>query len=206
MTAGIVAWGSLPPVLAARAHGDRARPRRRRQGRGTRTVAAFDEDTTTMGVEAARLALRGPPARPGRAFFSTADPGLRRQDQRHRHPRRARLDRGRRLRPRRRGAVGGRRAARPRSRRRRRDAGGRLRLRTGLAGGPDERDGGDGAAALLFGDHDDGAGGGRARPRRASAEFLDRWRTPGETAPSVWEERFGEDEYLPLASRRSRRP
>ncbi|NUP32413.1 MAG: hypothetical protein HOU01_11920, partial [Streptomycetaceae bacterium] len=27
-------------------------------GRGTRTVASFDEDTTTLGVEAARNALR----------------------------------------------------------------------------------------------------------------------------------------------------
>ena len=27
-------------------------------GKGTRTVASYDEDTTTMGVEAARLALR----------------------------------------------------------------------------------------------------------------------------------------------------
>ena len=27
-------------------------------GRGQRTVASFDEDTTTMGFEAARLALR----------------------------------------------------------------------------------------------------------------------------------------------------
>ena len=33
-------------------------------GRGTRAVASFDEDTTTMGVEAARNALRveGAPA------------------------------------------------------------------------------------------------------------------------------------------------
>ena len=27
-------------------------------GRGSRSVASYDEDTTTMGVEAARLALR----------------------------------------------------------------------------------------------------------------------------------------------------
>ena len=27
-------------------------------GKGTRSVAGYDEDTTTMGVEAARLALR----------------------------------------------------------------------------------------------------------------------------------------------------
>ena len=31
-------------------------------GKGTRSVASYDEDTTTMGVEAARLALRGAPS------------------------------------------------------------------------------------------------------------------------------------------------
>jgi uncharacterized OB-fold protein len=34
----------------------------------------------------------------------------------------------------------------------------------------------------------------------ASAEFLDRWRVPGESASRQWEERFGEHVYLPLAS------
>ena len=33
----------------------------------------------------------------------------------------------------------------------------------------------------------------------ASDEFLDRWRVPGETDSHVWEERFGEELYVPLA-------
>src|SRR5439155_1365401 len=45
-------------------------------GKGTRSVASYDEDTTTMGVEAARLALRGAPsgAAPDALWFATASP------------------------------------------------------------------------------------------------------------------------------------
>ena len=44
-------------------------------GRGTRSVASHDEDTTTMGVEAARLALRSAPgAAPDTIWFATATP------------------------------------------------------------------------------------------------------------------------------------
>src|SRR4051794_28201457 len=43
-------------------------------GKGTRSVASYDEDTTTMGVEAARLALKGASARPDTVWFSTASP------------------------------------------------------------------------------------------------------------------------------------
>ena len=32
-----------------------------------------------------------------------------------------------------------------------------------------------------------------------SAEFIDRWRAPGEPYSQVWEERFGEHAYVPLA-------
>src|SRR6266513_372465 len=42
-------------------------------GKGTRTVASFDEDTTTMGVEAARLALRAALAAPDTALVVSAD-------------------------------------------------------------------------------------------------------------------------------------
>ena len=61
-------------------------------GKGTRSVASYDEDTTSMGVEAGRLALAAAPAglraRAGRLRHDRA--GVRRQDQRHGHPRRAR--------------------------------------------------------------------------------------------------------------------
>ena len=33
----------------------------------------------------------------------------------------------------------------------------------------------------------------------ATEEFLDRWRLPGRRGSRVWEERFGEHAYLPLA-------
>ncbi len=75
-------------------------------------------------------------------------------------------------------------------------------LRTGLPTGPDEAAGGDGAAALLVGDAGDGPviaeylGAGAA-----TEEFVDRWRTPGERHSKVWEERFGETRYVPLAER-----
>ena len=46
-------------------------------GKGTRTVASYDEDTTSLGVEAARRALRALPAgapRPTALYFATSDP------------------------------------------------------------------------------------------------------------------------------------
>ena len=45
-------------------------------GRGTRTVASYDEDTTTMGVEAGRVALKNAPTgfQPDQLWFATVDP------------------------------------------------------------------------------------------------------------------------------------
>src|SRR6059058_654315 len=45
-------------------------------GKGTRAVASYDEDTTTMGVEAARACLAAAPegVRVGQLLFATADP------------------------------------------------------------------------------------------------------------------------------------
>src|SRR5260370_1761384 len=44
-------------------------------GRGTRAVSGYNEDTTTVGVEAARLALRSAPdARPRALWFATVAP------------------------------------------------------------------------------------------------------------------------------------
>ena len=44
--------------------------------RGTRSVASFDQDTTTLGVEAGRLALRGldDGVVPATLWFSTTEP------------------------------------------------------------------------------------------------------------------------------------
>ena len=44
-------------------------------GKGTRAVASHDEDTTTLGVEAARLALRSAPGHtPESVWFATSVP------------------------------------------------------------------------------------------------------------------------------------
>jgi len=44
-------------------------------GAGTRSVASYDEDSTSMAVEAARAAMRAAPdVRPGAVYFATATP------------------------------------------------------------------------------------------------------------------------------------
>ena len=73
-------------------------------------------------------------------------------------------------------------------------------VRAGRPGGADESAGADAAAAVLLGDGDGapvlaevmGVGS-------VTEEFIDRWRVPGEPASRVWEERFGETKYVPLA-------
>jgi uncharacterized OB-fold protein len=73
-------------------------------------------------------------------------------------------------------------------------------VRTGLPGGADERDGGDAAAAFLFGgDSDAPVLAELVATASTTDEFLERWRTPGAPASRVWEERFGEHVYGPLA-------
>ena len=61
-------------------------------GKGTRSVASFDEDSTSMGVESGRIALAAAPQdyAPARRRLRHHGAGVRRQDQRHGHPRRAR--------------------------------------------------------------------------------------------------------------------
>jgi hypothetical protein len=75
-------------------------------------------------------------------------------------------------------------------------------MRTGLPGGADEASGGDGAGALLVGD-DTSAPVLAEHIGSASitAEFLDRWRAPGDSRSKVWEERFGETRYVALGER-----
>jgi len=69
-------------------------------------------------------------------------------------------------------------------------------VRVGQAGSADEKRGGDGAAALRFGD-----GEPIAQPIGAAArtaEFLDRWRLPTCAYGQQWEERFGFERYATL--------
>ncbi|MDI2132803.1 OB-fold domain-containing protein [Yinghuangia seranimata] len=167
-------------------------------GRGTRTVASFDEDTTTLGVEAARYALRATPgAAPRALLFATVTPAYADRTNATAIHAALRLDAGV-------PAIDATGSVR--------SAAGVLRLaleggstalvigsdiRGGLPGSGDEAAGGDGASALLVGGAGDGAlvaeylGGASA-----TAEFVDRWRAPGETRSKLWEDKFGENQYL----------
>ncbi|GAA4978687.1 3-oxoacyl-[acyl-carrier-protein] synthase III C-terminal domain-containing protein [Yinghuangia aomiensis] len=172
-------------------------------GHGTRSVASYDEDTTSMGVAAARRALQGATPRvPGSVIFSTSTPaytdrtnataiaealGLRTHVGAYDFNGSVRS------------AVGGFHAAADAA------AAGRTAMlvaadiRTGLPGSSEERDGGDGAAALVFAP--DGPCLAEVIATSAvSTEFLDRWRPPGAPVSHVWEERFGESVYVPLAA------
>jgi 3-hydroxy-3-methylglutaryl CoA synthase/uncharacterized OB-fold protein len=166
-------------------------------GKGTRRVASYDEDSTSMGVEAARIALRHAPdgAVPAEVVFTTTAPAY--ADKTNATAIHAAL-----ALPSHVGAY---------------DVAGAVRsstlactfadrvqglavladVRTGLPGGVDESGGGDAAVAFLFGDSPhaltETIGGGAA-----TAEFLDRWRLPGEPSSRQWEERFGEHAYAPL--------
>jgi hydroxymethylglutaryl-CoA synthase len=168
---------------------------------GTRAVASYDEDTTTMGVEAARVALAGLPdqLRPRMLLFATADPAY--LDKTNAAAVHAALG----LDP----TVGA------------YDLGGSARsgigalrlaggfgaptlvvmadVRTGLPGGVDEREGGDGAAAFVVAHGSDAEITHVLGRGSSTLEFLDRWRLPGQRSSHVWEERFGEHAYVPLA-------
>lgn len=199
---GIVAYGAYVPYWRL----DRAEPGAawapEAGARGERSVASYDEDTTTMGVEAARRALAtAPPLTvPERLYFATAVPAY--TDKSNAATIHAALgldpavpafDFGGAVRS----GVGVLFAAL--------DAADRAcalavmaDIRTGLPGGSDEMTGGDGAAAFLT---------GRGSPviaemlgrASSSRELLDRWRTPGQLATHAWEERFGEQVYGPCA-------
>jgi len=71
---GIVAYGAYLPYfrLDRKAIGESLGAS---AGSGTRSVASYDEDSTSMAVEAARAAMRSAPdARPGAVYFATASP------------------------------------------------------------------------------------------------------------------------------------
>jgi 3-hydroxy-3-methylglutaryl CoA synthase/uncharacterized OB-fold protein len=170
-------------------------------GKGTRAVASYDEDTTTMGVEAGRYALRcAPGVTVDELWFSTAAPAYLDKTNATAIHAALRLDTSAPaldLGGAARSAIGALRLALERS-------GNTLVVtadrRDGLPTGPDEAAGGDGAAAVLVGD-----GGGSAPviaeylgSGTATEEFVDRWRTPGDARSKVWEERFGETKYVPL--------
>ena len=174
-------------------------------GKGARAVASHDEDTTTMGVEAARLALRaGPGSAPGALWFATATPAY--LDKTNATTLHAALRQPAEVAA---FDFGGALRSGPGALRTALGAGGSgatlvvvADLRDGLPTSADESSGGDGAAAVLVAD--DGPGtpviaeylGGAS----VTDEFLDRWRTAGDRRSRTWEERFGETRYVPLGA------
>ena len=170
-------------------------------GTGTRAVASYDEDTTTMGQAAADLALRSSTAGPESVWFATSAPAyLEKTNAAAIHaalrldPAVDALDFGGAVRS----GIGALRAALSGS--------GRTLVvsadtRDGLPAGADEASAGDGAAAVLVGDDSDGPVlaeylGGASR----TLEVTERWRIPGGARSRTWEERFGAHVLGPAAS------
>ncbi len=166
--------------------------------KGSRPVASFDEDSTTMGVEAARHLVEDEAADPPAIHFATTAPAY--ADKTNATAIHAALDLGHD------GLavdqVGSARSATAALRSA--EASGGIAvlsdLRTGRPGSADERGGADAAVAIRFGPAEESVAEiiGDAS---TSAEFLDRWRMPGEIASDVWEERFGQEAYMPLIER-----
>ncbi|HEV8064264.1 MAG TPA: OB-fold domain-containing protein [Acidimicrobiales bacterium] len=201
MSGGIISWGVYLPYwrLQRSAIGATLGTA---GGKGTRSVASYDEDTTTLGAEAARralAALAGDGEAPDDLFFSTPLPAY--LDKTNATVIHTALDL-----PAAGGAydmIGSVRSGAATLRSALAGAGERRSLavladlRTGLAGGAEERDSGDGAAAFVFGEGP-GVVAELVGYASATAEFLDRWRAPGDLDSRVWEERFGEEVYVPL--------
>jgi hydroxymethylglutaryl-CoA synthase len=170
-------------------------------GAGTRSVAGYDEDATSMAVEAGRNLMRTVDVIPDSVYFATATPPY--LDKTNATVLHAALNLPSYVFA---GDVGG----SPRS------VNAALRaalegqrptlvaaadVRTGRPSSSDEANLGDAAVAWLIGSDDDGPvvaewiGGASS-----TAEFLDRWRLPEWNYSRVWEERFGEHVYLPLVT------
>jgi hydroxymethylglutaryl-CoA synthase len=168
-------------------------------GQGTRSVASYDEDTTTMGVEAGRAALRGLDTAPTSLWFATSAPAYLDKTNATAIHAALRLDDS---------ALA-------------MDAGGAVRsgigaLRSALEGSgtvlvvsadersgrpssAEESSGGDAAAAALVGEDDlvaEYLGGASI-----TDEFVERWRRPGDRHTRSWEDRFGEAVYPDLGRR-----
>ena len=203
--AGLIAYGAYVPYhrlerasIAAALGGPAASP-----ARGTRSVAGYDEDTTSMAVEAARLALVGTDLRAEvrQLFLATAAPAyLDKTNAAAVHAALAlnehvlAVDMAGAVRSGVGALIAG--AASPQP-----TLVALSDIRTGRPGSADEAACGDGAAAFVF------ANSGDASPVLAELlaqdsvtdEILERWRLPGAASSRVWEERFAEDLYVSLA-------
>jgi 3-hydroxy-3-methylglutaryl CoA synthase len=164
--------------------------------RGSRCVAGSDEDTTTLGVAAALPVVGGREQAVGSVWLATTDPVY--ADKTNATAVHAAIG----LSP---GIIAADLGASVRSGivallAATRDSGLAVLAdrRGGPAGGADERDGGDAAAAFLFGEQAPLAL--IAGAASVTAEFIDRWRAPGAPDGATWEDRFGEQRYAELAA------
>jgi hydroxymethylglutaryl-CoA synthase len=173
------------------------------RGKGYRPVASYDEDSTTMAVSAVRSALRithGSSHNVSSLWFATTRPAYLEKSNAATVAVASGLD----------AACGA------------FDVSGALRsgagavvaalaaasdnstiavgsdVRFGLPGSADETGGADGAAAFVLGNEPIAELLGSAS---VTAEFLDRWREPGDARTRTWEDRFGVEEYVPLVHR-----
>ena len=169
-------------------------------GTGTRAVACYDEDTTTMGQAAADLALRSTDVEPEALWFATSAPAYLEKTNAAAIHAALRLDRavdaldlGGAVRS----GIGALRAALEGN-------GSTLVVaadaRDGLPTGSDEASAGDAATAVFVGDDSDGPVlaeylGGACR----TLEITERWRTPGGARSRTWEERLGAHVLGPAA-------
>lgn len=170
-------------------------------GTGTRAVAGYDEDTTTMGVEAGRRALRGGQVQPARLWFATTAPTYLDKTNAGSIHAALRLERDTPAYD----ALGSVRSAFGALGAGLASASSTLvvsaDLRYGLPAGPEESTAGDAAAAVLVGDDSRGPVLAEVIAHAAlTEEFVDRWREPHQATSKVWEERFGETRYLPVAA------
>ncbi|MGH9017634.1 MAG: OB-fold domain-containing protein [Acidimicrobiales bacterium] len=172
-------------------------------GRGERSVASFDEDTTTMGFEASRLALRSVPgASPDSLWFATAEPAYAEKTNATAIHAALRFDSAVAVMDMNGAVRSGIGALRVASRGVGQVLVAFAGMRSGLPTSADEAEGGDGGAAVLMGSDTDGSViaeylGGASE----TEEFVDRWRNPGSPRTQRWEERFGETVYVPMAER-----
>ncbi len=183
---GLLAYASYLPAFRL-AGADIGTPKR------DRVIASYDEDSTTMAVAAAAVALRGHRAPPA-VYFATSSPAY--ADKTNATAIHAALGLPPEVFAADLGGAGRSGFAAIRAA----GAGGGLAVcadvRVGRPGSADEKLGGDGAAALVFGD-----GPVIAQVLATTAltdEFLDRWRVPTEITGRQWEERFGFQRYSAL--------
>lgn len=172
-------------------------------GRGSRAVAGYDEDATSMAVEAARSALRSSPgAAVNQLLYATAAPSyLDRTNSAAIHAALAlptsamaldmlgsvRSGAGAMV-----TALAG----------HRNDLVVLSDVRDGMPGGTDERTGGDAAAAFLVAEDTPEAPvlAEFLGQRSATDELFDRWRVPGSATSRSWEDRFAEGPLAALAA------